>query len=170
MIGNSAGSALLRFFTLLGHDQSMFSILQTLSGRIDFGRFFLMQDQTPSAALAAEAPDLRFAVLRIIWCLSWCAPWQIPPPLRPFGSTPVWRQLLIPACCLTKDCYRVASCQMLPADHSPNYISTTNHRAICRVSGRSSKAFSGRSGYFERMRSPRSGDREHAVTSGTPQY
>ena len=45
------------------------------------------------------------------------------------------------SCCLTKDCYRVASCRMLPADHNPNYISTTTQSAICRVSGRSSKVF-----------------------------
>ena len=79
-----------------------------------------------------------------------------------------WRQFDQLACCLTKDCYRVASCQLLPADHIPNYFSTTNHRAICRFSGRSSRTFSGRSGYPERMRSSRNGDRDHAVTLGTP--
>jgi hypothetical protein len=28
----------------------------------------------------------------------------------------VWRQLDLPACCLTKLCYRVASARMLPSD------------------------------------------------------
>jgi hypothetical protein len=52
---------------------------------------------------------------------------------------------------------------MLPADHNPNFLSTTNHGAICRVSGRSSKGFSVLSGNSEALRSSRSGDRDHTV-------
>src|ERR1700684_1040594 len=58
---------------------------------------------------------------------------------------------------------------MLPADHSPNHLSMTNHGAICRVSGRSSRGFSVLSGNSELLRSSRSGDLDHTVTVGTPQ-
>jgi len=63
--GDSAGSALLWIFTLVGHDQSTFGYRGELFAPDRLGIFFVMPGQARSAASAAEAPCLRVAILCI---------------------------------------------------------------------------------------------------------